>query len=40
MARLCHCAFLYRMYFPSGHYACKAVNEQFQLNFNGALLKK
>jgi len=28
------------MCFPIRHYACKAVNEQFQLSFNGALLKK
>ncbi|EXE51412.1 hypothetical protein J576_1192 [Acinetobacter sp. 766875] len=40
MAGFCHCAFLSRMYFPIRHYACKAVNEQFQLSFNGALLKK
>ncbi len=28
------------MYSPSGHYACKAVNEQFRLRFRFALLRK
>ncbi|OBA12946.1 hypothetical protein A9988_05065 [Acinetobacter calcoaceticus] len=40
MVRLCHSAFLNRMYSPSGHYACKAVNEQFRLRFRFALLRK
>ncbi len=28
------------MYSPSGHYACKAVNEQFRLRFRFPLLQK
>ncbi|KCY48572.1 hypothetical protein J715_2539 [Acinetobacter baumannii 1571545] len=40
MAGFCHCAFLSRMYFPTHHYARKAVPEQFQLNLDFALLKK
>ncbi|TQF25078.1 hypothetical protein FJU44_04025 [Acinetobacter baumannii] len=40
MVRLCHPAFLNRMYSPSGHYACKAVNEQFRLRFRFPLLRK
>ncbi|RZH27086.1 hypothetical protein EXD98_14745 [Acinetobacter pittii] len=40
MVRLCHSAFLNRMYSPSGHYACKAVNEQFRLRFRFPLLQK
>lgn len=28
------------MYSPSGHYACKAVNEQFRVRFRFTLLRK
>jgi len=28
------------MYSPSGHYACKAVNEQFRLRFRLPLFQK
>lgn len=28
------------MYSPSGHYACKAVNEQFRVRFRFPLLRK
>ncbi|EJP57039.1 hypothetical protein J921_0149 [Acinetobacter baumannii 25493_8] len=40
MAGFCHCAFLYRMYFPTHHYACKAVPEQFRLSLDWTLFRK